>query len=75
MKYYKVPKNLDGRAVLKKGLYCGKIQFFLVENELFTGKELEKYGMTPTGFIEIDIPKNRIFHMFGARFECRGGVE
>lgn len=69
MKYYKVPKNLDGRAVLKKGLYCGKIQRFLIVNELYTKKELEKYGMTSDGFIEMDIPKNRIFHNFGVRFE------
>jgi hypothetical protein len=69
MKYYKVPKNLDGRAVLKKGLYCGKIQRFLIVNELYTKKELEKYGMTIDGFIEMDIPKNRVFHNFGVRFE------
>lgn len=45
MKYFKVPANLDGRAVIKKGLYCGKIQRFLIKNELYTAKELEKYGM------------------------------
>ena len=38
MKYFKVPMNLDGRAVIKKGLYCGKIQRFLIKNELYTKK-------------------------------------
>lgn len=72
MKYFKVPENLDGRAVIKKGLYCGKIQRFLIENELYTAKELEKYGMAETGFIPVDIPKSKIFWNFGARFEMKG---
>ena len=71
MKYFKVPTNLDGRAVIKKGLYCGKIQRFLIKNELYTAKELEKYGMTETEFIPVDIPKSRIFWNFGARFEMK----
>ena len=71
MKYFKVPANLDGRAVIKKGLYCGKIQRFLIKNELYTAKELEKYGMTETVFIPVDIPKSRIFWNFGARFEMK----
>lgn len=71
MKYFKVPANLDGRAVIKKWLYCGKIQRFLIKNELYTEKELEKYGMTGTGLIPVDIPKNRIFWNFGARFEIK----
>lgn len=71
MKYFKVPANLDGRAVIKKGLYCGKIQRFLIKNELYTEKELEKYGMTEEGFIPVDIPKSRIFWNFGARFEMK----
>lgn len=71
MKYFKVPANLDGRAVISKGLYCGKIERFLIENELYTAKELEKYGMTETGFIPVDISKSRIFWNFGARFEMK----
>lgn len=71
MVYFKVPMNLDGRAVIKKGLYCGKIQRFLIKNELYTEKELEKYGMTETGLISVDIPKSRIFWNFGARFEMK----
>ena len=38
MKYFKVPVNLDGRAVIKKGLYCGKIRRFLIKNERYTAK-------------------------------------
>lgn len=72
MKYFRVPANLDGRAVIKKGLYCGKIKRFLIENELYTAKELENYGMTEIGFVPVDIPKNRIFWNFGARFEMEG---
>ena len=71
MKYFKVPASLDGRAVIKKGLYCGKIQRFLIKNELYTAKELQKYGITETGLIPVDIPKSRIFWNFGARFEMK----
>ena len=71
MKYFKVPDNLDGRAVIKKGLYCGKIKRFLIKNELYTEKELEKYGMTETWFIPVDIPKSRVYWFFGARFEMK----
>ena len=71
MKYFKVPANRDGRAVIKKGLYWGKIQRFLIKNELYTAKELKKYGMTEAGFIPVDIPKSRVYWFFGARFEMK----
>lgn len=68
MKYFKVPGSLDGRAVIKKGLYCGKTKRFLIKNELYTVKELEKYGMTKTGLIPVDIPKSRVFWFFWRAF-------
>ena len=71
MKYFKVPVNLDGRAVIKKGLYCGKIQRFLIKNELYTAKELEKYGITETGVIPVDIPQSREYWFFGARSDLK----
>lgn len=56
MKYYKVPKNLDGRAVLKKGLYCGKIQFFTIK-EYYNHQPVftEKINNDSYGYLKVKL--------------------
>ena len=60
---------MTGAPFSRRAYIAAKFSVFLIANELYTKKELEKYGMTSDGFIEMDIPKNRVFHNFGVRFE------
>ena len=73
MKYYRVPKNLDQRAVIGPGLYAGPVKRFLVWKELYTEKECNRLGITLDGLQPVEIPKSRIFWLFGARFEIGHG--
>ena len=72
MKYYKVKKECDNkcRTNWKKRAYAG----IWVGNELYTEKELEKLYYSGVWvpcevFDVVEIPKSRVFWMFGARFE------
>lgn len=73
MKYYRVPRKLDGRAVCGPGNYTGPVKRYLVGNELYTEKECSRYGITLDGLEAVEIPKTRIFWFFGARFEFDNG--
>lgn len=46
-----------------------RLPHILFENELFTEKELNKYGLNPQSqlFEAVNIPKNKIYWMFGVR--------
>jgi len=66
MKFYKV-KNQSDNVPHRKG--------FLVGNELYTEKELNKLSLS-SNFIEenfdsVEINKFKTFWMFGARFEIK----
>ena len=69
MTYYKVPPKFDGRAVIGKGLYSGTPKRFLIENELYTEKECDKYGISLNGLEVVNVSRKRIYWFFGARFE------
>lgn len=68
MDYYKVPEHLDGKQI-----YTQKKDYFtLVANELITEKECKKVGIenfAKRHFALVNIKKNNIYFLFGARFE------
>lgn len=80
MKYYRVKKEYDnvamrrisfGNRVVVNNCYIG--------GELFTVKEMEKHQknhLLPVAlekFTElVEIPQNKVFWSFGARFEIKG---
>ena len=71
MKYFKVPINMDGKNVLKeirRGLYEPTRE--LVQNELYTEKEVSRLGMDYLkGKLEVvEVSRRRIYWSFGARF-------
>ena len=81
MQYYRVKPQYDNKqlCVIKRGKYvnCGDI---LIARELYTVKEWEKvvkshvFGCRPADCVEVvEIPKNKIYWFFGARFEIIGG--
>ena len=59
----------DQKTTLKKK------HWFLVANELITRKQAEKEGFTPEfiskHFEIVQIPKNKVYWFFGARFESK----
>jgi hypothetical protein len=81
MKYYKVKPEYDNTALHKHDkrysdnlrMYAG----FLIGNELFTEKELERMkkdgicDLWDRKFTIVEIPKSRVYFMFGARFESK----
>lgn len=70
MKYFKVKPEYDNFRLI----YNGKHNGILVGNELYTEKELYKkkilfcYGVDFKMFTMIEIPKNKVYFFFGARF-------
>ena len=81
MRYYRIKPQYDNKplCVIKRGKYvnCGDI---LIARELYTVKEWEKivknhvFGYNPADCVEVvEIPKNKTYWFFGARFEIIGG--
>ena len=71
MKYFKVPINMDGKNVskeIRRGLYEPTRE--LVQNELYTEKEVSRLGMDYLkGKLEVvEVSRRRIYWSFGARF-------
>lgn len=70
MTYYKVKPKYDNFRLIKNHKHCG----FLIVNELYTGKELEKsgilfcYGVKPDFFEKVEISRKKVYWFFGARF-------
>ena len=60
MVYYKVKDNF---AYRKFG------EIVLVKNELFTKKEIENNNLPMIAFCKVNVPKNRVYCLFGARFD------
>lgn len=56
----------------KKSIYIHDYDFAIIENELFTKKELQKLHLYSICnlFTKIDLPKSKIYHSFGCRFIC-----
>ena len=70
MEYLRVKKEADSIRI-----ELPKKHWFLVENELITRKQAEKEGFTPEfiskHFEIVQIPKNKVYWFFGARFESK----
>ena len=66
MKYFRVPVKMDGKRVIKRG----DVYWELVRNELYTPKEIERFGMSylKDKLEEVEISRKKIFFSFGARF-------
>ena len=66
MKYFRVPVKMDGKRVIKRG----DVYWELVRNELYTPKEIERFGMSylKDNLEEVEISRKKIFFSFGARF-------
>lgn len=60
MTYFKIKKAADQRKRIDGSIY--------VANELYTLKEKEKYNIPVAYYDAIEIPKSKIYFMFGARF-------
>lgn len=51
---------------------CKEDTRYLIKNELFTMRELEKKGILPqnsNGFEELDLKRSEVYWSFGCRFE------
>lgn len=60
MKYYKIKKEHDNKK--------RKDGSILIENELYTEKELKKYNI-PVDYCDIvEVSKRQVYFFFGARF-------
>lgn len=62
MVYYKVKDNFADRKF-------GEIT--LVQNELFTKKEIESNNLPMFAFYKVNVPKERTYCLFGARFDSK----
>lgn len=60
MTYFKIKKAADQRKRIDGSIY--------VANELYTLKEKEKYNIPVAYYDTVEIPKSKIYFMFGARF-------
>ena len=66
MVYYRVRKEFDNFPQNPR-IHDGNI---LIGGELFTKKEFNKLPYVYAGaFEKVDIPKNRTYYFFGARFQ------
>lgn len=82
MKYYRVIRDLKLLTASRK--YYKNDSAMLFKNELYTEKEFEKvvmrhkaaYEKTPLYKVVevVEIPKNKTYFQFGARFEVGTGV-
>ena len=62
MTYYKVPEQLGGRHI-------GKGWYFIA-GELWTNKECQRRGIDPGRLVAVEVPKSRVYWLFGARFSA-----
>ena len=61
MLYYKVKKEADQKRRKDGSIY--------IADELYTGKEAARQHLNSAFMEPVEIPKNKIFWFFGARFE------
>ena len=74
MKYYRVKPQYDNKIRYtwnnhRQGVNNG----ILIANELYSPKEFEKLSICPEWVEVVEIPKNKIYWFFGARFENTEG--
>lgn len=70
MKYFRVPVKMDGKRVVKRGPIYSEFTRELIREELYTPREIERFGMSylKDKLEEVEISRKRIFFSFGARF-------
>ena len=68
MKYYKI-NAIGANKYIRYGKKSALL--YLIENELYTLKEKEKFKIPSRYVEEMELPKNKTFFNFGARFEYR----
>lgn len=69
MTYYKVLPQYDQKHTsYKNGKWNG---YFHIANELLTAKEIELHRYKKEYCIPVEVPKNNVYWLFGARFERR----
>ena len=61
MKYFMVKSEYDNTK--------RKDGSILVANELYTQKEIERFGINSNVVEEVEVSKNKVYFFFGARFE------
>lgn len=72
MTYYRVKPEFDQtpKMMWKRHKHAWYKDGILIENELYTQRELKPYrNLTEQMFDIVRIPKNKIYWFFGARFE------
>ena len=70
MRYYRVKPEYDNKVRYRwNSHHQGVSDSILIGRELYTPREYAKLANCPAWFKEIEIPKNRVFFSFGARFE------
>ena len=70
MLYYKVKPENDNKRRFKFKRGGGLIlDGIFIENELYTANEIKKYPGAVAFCDRVEIPKNKIYFFFGARFD------
>lgn len=73
MKYYRVKPEYDQKTRYTwNSRRQGVANSFLIANELYTPAEFRRIANCPAWFDAVEIPKSRVYHFFGARFEAKG---
>lgn len=69
MIYYKVKPEYDNKTRYKyDNNHNGVPDSFLIANELYTSTEFQKITNCSAWFDTIEVPKNKTYFFFGARF-------
>lgn len=64
MLYYRITADADQRPRRDGSI--------LVENELYTPEEIERYRIKPQFYEAVDVSESKTFWLFGARFAEEG---
>lgn len=71
MKYYKIPKELNGRQIY---VHSKQKHISFVGGELYTLRELEALGLKGWDRLleAVEVSRRKIYWFFGARFATEG---
>lgn len=65
MIFYKVKKEFDNKPLVFKNT---EVESIYIANELFTRREVHKFGLNKAYLTRVNIPKKDTYFFFGARF-------
>ena len=72
MKYYRVKPQYDNRVRhTRSNRYHNRSNGVLIGKELYTPSEFKKLAICPAWFEVVEISKQDVYTLFGARFESR----